>query len=185
MPLIMASSSWGVIDTDIMAGEGFMNTLVKAELHVHLEGSIEAATLQVIDPGVTPADFEARTRGGSFAEFLQGYIWLTQRLQKPEHYAIATRHVLDRLARQNVSYAEITLSAGVVLWKEQDLKAVYEAIWKESRRPDITVFWIVDAVRHFGVEPAMLVAEFAVERRGEGVIAFGIGGDEQRGPAAW
>ena len=162
-----------------------MNTLTKAELHVHLGGSIEGETLRAIDPTITQADFIAHTRCGSFAEFLQGYIWLTQRLQKPEHYAIATRHLLDRLVEQNVSYAEITLSAGVVLWKEQDLKAVYDALWKESQRPDITVFWILDAVRHFGVDPALRVAEFAVERRGDGVIAFGIGGDEQRGPAEW
>ena len=161
-----------------------MNTLPKAELHVHLEGSIEAETLQAIDSSITAADFEACTRCGSFAEFLQGYIWLTKRLNAPEHYALATRHLLDRLAKQNVSYAEITLSAGVVLWKQQDLAAIYDAIRRESQRSPVKTFWILDAVRHFGVEPAMRVAEFAVERRQDGVIAFGIGGDELRGPAA-
>ena len=162
-----------------------MNTLTKAELHVHLEGSIEAGTLHAIDPSVTAAEFEACTRCGSFAEFLQGYIWLTKRLQEPEHYALATRHLLDRLAEQNVSYVEITLSAGVVLWKQQDLSAIYDAVWRESQRSAVRAFWILDAVRHFGVEPAMCVAEFAVERRQDGVVAFGIGGDEIRGPAAW
>ena len=87
----------------------------KAELHVHLEGSIEAETLRAIDPSVTREEFEARTRGGSFAEFLQGYIWLTQKLQTPAHYAIAARHLLDRLEEQDVRYVEITLSALVVL----------------------------------------------------------------------
>ena len=162
-----------------------MSTLEKAELHVHLEGSIEAETLKAIDPSITAAEFEACTRCGSFAAFLQGYIWLTKRLKAPEHYALATRHLLDRLAHQNVSYAEVTLSAGVVLWKQQDLSLIYEAIWRESQRSPVKVLWILDAVRHFGVEPAMRVAEFAVERRQDGVIAFGIGGDEVRGPAAW
>ena len=164
---------------------GGERTIAKAELHVHLEGSIEAETLIEIDPSVTREDFEAQTRGGSFDRFLEGYIWLTKRLVKPEHYAIAARHLLERLAAQNVRYAEITLSAGVVLWKQQDLAAVYEAVWKQSQASRVKVVWIMDAVRHFGVAPAARVVEFAIERRDEGVVAFGIGGDEVRGPAAW
>jgi adenosine deaminase/aminodeoxyfutalosine deaminase len=162
-----------------------MKALPKAELHLHLEGSIEAETLMEIDRSVTREDFEAQTRGGSFELFLQGYIWLTKRLQKPEHYVIATRHLLERLAAQEVRYAEITLSAGVVLWKQQDLAAVYDAIWKESQRSRVKTFWILDAVRHFGADPAGPVVDFAITRRNDGVVAFGIGGDEARGPAAW
>jgi len=157
----------------------------KAELHVHLEGSIEAETLLEIDPSVTHEEIAANLHGRTFAEFLRGYIWITKRLQTPEHYAIATRHLLQRLAAQDVTYAEITLSAGVVLWKDQDLAAVYDAVWAESQRSQVKTFWIVDAVRHFGAEPGMRVAEFAVSRRHQGAIAFGIGGDEARGPAQW
>ena len=157
----------------------------KAELHLHLEGSIEAETLLEIEPSLERAEIKANLSGRTFAEFLQGYIWITQRLQTPEHYALATRHLLERLAAQDVTYAEITLSAGVVIWKGQDLAAVYDAIWKESQRSSVKTYWIVDAVRHFGVEPAMKVAEFAVSRRERGAIAFGIGGDEARGPAEW
>jgi adenosine deaminase/aminodeoxyfutalosine deaminase len=49
----------------------------------------------------------------------------------------------------------------------------------------VDVHWILDAVRHFGVQHAMRVAELAAERVNDGVVAFGIGGDEERGPAAW
>ena len=162
-----------------------MKALPKAELHLHLEGSIEADTLAEIDGSVTREEFEGRTRCGSFEQFLQGYIWLTKRLEEPRHYAIATRRLLERLEEQNVRYAEITLSAGVVLWKQQDLAAVYDAIWQESQRSPVKTFWILDAVRHFGVEAAAPVVDFAITRRTEGVVAFGIGGDEARGPAAW
>jgi aminodeoxyfutalosine deaminase len=159
--------------------------LEKAELHVHLEGSIEPETLLEIDPSVTREEIAANMYGKTFDEFLGGYIWVVKRVQTPEHYAIATRHLLERLAAQDVTYAEITLSAGVVLWKNQDLAAVYDAIWAESQRSRVKTFWILDAVRHFGAEAGMRIAEFAVSRRGQGAIAFGIGGDEARGPAEW
>jgi len=99
----------------------------KAELHVHLEGSIAPETLMAIDPSLTREEIEANLTCTSFAQFLQGYIWVNKKLEKPEHYALAARHLLDSLADQGVTYAEITLSAGVVLWKQQDLAAVYEA----------------------------------------------------------
>ena len=157
----------------------------KAELHVHLEGSIEPETLLEIDSGLDRAEIESNLKCSSFAEFLQGYIWITSKMQTPEHYAIATRHLLERLAAQNVTYAEVTLSAGVVLWKKQDLAAVYEAVWNESQQSRVRTRWILDAIRQFGPEHGREVAEFAVSRRGDGVIAYGIGGDEVRGPAEW
>ena len=162
-----------------------MKAIPKAELHLHLEGSIEAETLIEIDPSVTKEEFAAQTRGGSFDQFLQGYIWVNKRLQRPELYALATRHLLERLAEENVRYAEITLSAGVVLWKQQSLAEVYAAIRTESLRSPISTCWILDAVRHFGAAAAVPVAEFAIQRRNDGVVAFGIGGDELRGPAEW
>ena len=158
---------------------------VKAELHVHLEGSIEAETLLAIDPSLSREEIAAHYHGRTFDEFIQGYIWVNRKIQTPAHYALATRHLLERLATQDVTYAEITLSAGMILWKQQDLGAIYEAIWRESQRSRVKTFWILDAVRNLGAEPALPVAKFAVERRDEGVIAFGLGGDEARGPAEW
>jgi aminodeoxyfutalosine deaminase len=157
----------------------------KAELHVHLEGSIGPDTLMAIDPSLTRAEIESKLTCCSFPQFLEGYIWVNKKLEKPEHYALATRHLLDSLARQEVTYAEITLSAGVVLWKQQDLAAVYDAVWRESQRSSVRTLWILDAIRQFGPEKGMEVAKFAVSRRDQGVIAYGIGGDEVRGPAHW
>ncbi|HUA18603.1 MAG TPA: adenosine deaminase [Bryobacteraceae bacterium] len=157
----------------------------KAELHVHLEGSIGAETLRAIDPSLAQDEIQSNLTCRTFEEFLRGYIWLVKKLEKPEHYALATRHLLEKLAAEGVTYAEITLSAGVVLWKEQDLGAVYEAVWRQTQRSPVRAFWILDAVRQFGVEHGMEVAKFAVTRRQEGVVAYGIGGDEVRGPAEW
>ena len=52
----------------------------KAELHVHLEGSIEAETLMAIDPSVSRAEIDANLHGRTFEEFLRGYIWVVNRL---------------------------------------------------------------------------------------------------------
>ena len=94
-----------------------------------------------------------------------------------------TRDLLARLAEQNVQYAEITLSAGVILWKQEDFGAVYEAVQREAARSPVRVRWIVDAVRQFPLEDAWKVVDLAAERVGDGVVAIGIGGDEVRGPA--
>lgn len=156
---------------------------MKAELHIHLEGSIEAETLLAIDPSLSREEIASHYAGRTFDEFIQGYIWVNRKMQTPAHYALATRHLLDRLAAQAVTYAEITLSAGMILWKRQDLAVIYDAIWREAQRSQVKSFWILDAVRNLGPEPALPVAQFAVERRNDGVIAFGLGGDEARGPA--
>ncbi len=156
-----------------------------AELHVHLEGAIGVEALLEIDPALTCEEVVANTTFNDFAGFLRAFVWVTRKLRSPEHYAIAARRMFEHFAEQRIEYAEVTLSAGVVLWKEQSLADVYEALWRESLRARVKVFWILDAVRQFGAEPGRRVAEFAVSRRDQGVVAFGIGGDEIRGPAEW
>ncbi len=158
-----------------------LHSLPKAELHLHLEGSIEEETLSELAPGCDLA----RYRFAEFAGFIESFKWATGYLRSPGDYALITRRLLAGLERQNVRYAEITLSAGVVLWRKQDFAAIYEAVREAAAESSVTVFWILDAIRHFGPEPAMEVARLAAERVKDGVVAFGIGGDEARGPAEW
>jgi len=155
----------------------------KAELHLHLEGSIEPETLRELAPDLTLEEIRAHYEYPDFAGFLGSFEWVTRHLQTPEHYALITRRLLDRLAGENVRYAEIIHSTGVVLWREQDPAAVYDAIRRAAEGSGVEVQWIVDAVRQFGVEHVRRVAEFAASRVNDGVVAFGIGGDEARGPA--
>ena len=106
-------------------------------------------------------------------------------MRTPEDYALITRRLLDRLAAQNVQYAEIIVAAGVVLWKGQEFAPIFDAIRDAAAGSPVEVRWILDAIRQFGVEPAMEVAKLAAERVDRGVVAFGIGGSEARGPAEW
>lgn len=157
----------------------------KAELHLHLEGAIEPETLREIDPSLTAEEIAAAFHYEDFLGFLQSYVWVTRKLTQPEHYAIATRRLLESLAAQNVEHAEITISAGVINWKEQAFGPIFDAVQREAARSKITVGWIIDAVRQFGVEPCERVVDQAIERVDDGALAIGIGGDEARGPAIW
>jgi len=157
----------------------------KAELHLHLEGSVEPETLVEMDPTLDAETIREVYQFADFQGFLRAYKWVNERLRTPDDYAHITRRLLARLAAQSVRYAEITMSAGVVLWKKQEFAPIYAAVREAARESPVEVYWILDAIRHFGPEHGMRVAELAAERVNDGVVAFGIGGDEERGPAEW
>ena len=163
--------------------ELFLLELPKAELHLHLEGSVEPETLHELDPATPVEEFRALYQYPDFESFLRAFGVVGKRLRGPDDYALITRRLLESLARQNVRYAEIIVAAGVVLWKGQEFAPIFEAICAAAAESPVQVRWILDAVRQFGTEHVMRVAELAAERVGDGVIAFGIGGSEERGPA--
>jgi len=144
---------------------------------------VEPQTLLEIDPSLTFEEIAARTAYTDFAGFIQSFVWVNQRLKTPEDYARVARRLFERLASEGVTYAEVTLSAGVVLWKQMPFAAIYGAVQREAARSPVEIRWILDAIRQFGPEPAKPVFELAAERVGDGVVAVGIGGDEVRGPA--
>lgn len=167
--------------------------LPKADLHLHLEGAIAAETLQELgarhnleSAQMSREEISARLAFEDFAEFLERFKWVTSHLREPEDYAIITTRLIEHLARENVLYAEITHSAGVVLLKRQEFaprfEAMLEAAEEASARTGIVVRWILDGVRDFGPEHVRQVAEVAARYRDRGVVALGIGGNEQAGP---
>lgn len=163
----------------------FIAEIPKAELHLHLEGSVEPETLHELDPATPLEEFRALYSYADFDAFLRVFGAVGKRLRSPEDYALVTRRLLERLSAQNVRYAEIILAAGVVLWKGQEFGPIFDAVRDTAAGSPVEVRWILDAVRQFGAEHTMQVAVLAAERVRQGVVGFGIGGSEERGPAEW
>jgi len=159
--------------------------LPKAELHLHLEGSIEPETLAEMDVSVAADEVRRRYQYEDFAGFIEAFKWVVMRLKRPEDYALAARRLFERLAREQVRYAEVTVSAGVVLRLGLEFGPIFDALDAEAARAPVMVRWVLDAVRQFGPEAAEKVAALAIGRAHRGVVAFGIGGDEVRGPVEW
>lgn len=164
--------------------------LPKAELHLHLEGSMRPLTVVELAARhgiqVTEEEVAARYQYADFHGFLEAYKWVTSLLRTPADYALITQRLADELLRQNVVYAEVTISAGVMLWRKQDaaanLLAIHEA-GLAARKCGLRMQWIPDATRQFGAAAAMDVAKLAVEAKKLGAVAFGMGGDELSIPA--
>jgi aminodeoxyfutalosine deaminase len=163
----------------------FVRQLPKAELHLHLEGAIQPATVSVLTArhGVPTTEAEVRRRYNysDFLGFLDAFKWVTSYLRDPADYALITHDLCEQLLRHQVIYAEVTLSVGVMLLRKQRPEANFEAILQaaepfESR--GLTLRWIFDAVRQFGAAAAMRVVESARNCASPRIVAFGIGGDE-------
>src|SRR5580692_9997108 len=88
-------------------------SLPKAELHLHLEGSIQPATVCALTArhGVHLSEGGVRQRYAyrDFPEFIEAFKWVTSFLRGPEDYALIVTDLGEHLLTQNVVYAEITL----------------------------------------------------------------------------
>lgn len=157
----------------------------KAELHLHLEGSIQPATVCVLTArhGIqfTEEDVRQRYSYSDFAGFIDAFKWVTSFLREPSDYALIARDLAEHLLIQKVIYAELTLSVGVMLLRKQRPEANFEAILRATEpfeKRGLRLNWIFDAVRQFGPEPAMDVINAAKNCGSKTIVAFGIGGDE-------
>jgi aminodeoxyfutalosine deaminase len=154
------------------------------ELHVHLEGSLEPELLCQLDSELTLEEARELYVFDSFAGFIEAFKSAVRRLRTPEHYSFAASALFARLAEEGITYAEVIFSAGVVLWKGQSLDAIWDALREATLQAPLNVRWSVDVVRQLGGDAAEPVAEWAGRHASEGIVSFGIGGDETARPAA-
>jgi aminodeoxyfutalosine deaminase len=160
-------------------------SLPKAELHLHLEGSIQPATVVALtrSHGVVFTEAEVRQKYAyqDFNEFLEVFKWVTWFLREPRDYALIACDLGEHLLTQGVVYAEITLSIGIMILRKQVPEANFEALLEAAapfEKRGLKMNFIFDAVRQFGVDAAMQVVLAAQRANSRSIVAFGIGGDE-------
>ena len=115
---------------------GRIASLPKAELHLHLEGSIQPATVCALTArhGVVMTENEVRQRYAyrDFPEFIEAFKWVTTFLRDPEDYALIARDLAEHLLTQNVVYTEVTLSIGVMLLRKQRPEANFVSLLRAT-----------------------------------------------------
>ncbi|HTZ88728.1 MAG TPA: adenosine deaminase [Alloacidobacterium sp.] len=173
----------------------FVRRLPKAELHLHLEGTIAPETLVELSrrhdaEPLTLDQAEGLYRYPDFSGFLMAFKAVTERLRTADDYELITYKMLEALAAQGVVHAEVYVAVGIVyFWGRSEFEPLFAAMEQAREQAEkdfgITLYWIFDAVRHFGVEAAARVFRKAAEMRHaySSIVGIGIGGDERRGPA--
>ena len=172
---------------------GFIRRLPKAELHLHMEGTITPATLVELSTRhdaqpITLPEAEALYRFTDFTGFLLAFKAVCGQLIGPDDYELAAWRMMEHLAEQGVVHAEVFVSVGVVYHWGADSVA-FEPIFaglerareRAARELGLSLYWIFDAVRHFSVEEAERVFLKAAEMRTHypSIVGIGLGGDER------
>ena len=175
--------------------ESFIRHLPKAELHLHLEGTILPATLVELSARndqfpLSLHEAELLYRFTDFGEFMESFKAVTRRIKQPEDYELIAWRMMQQLHEQGIVHAEVFISVGVIyMWRNFDplcfepiFAALERARERAARELNLSLYWIFDAVRHFTVEEAERVFRKAAEMRRDypSIIGIGLGGDERR-----
>lgn len=172
----------------------FARRLPKVELHVHLEGAIQPATLLQLArqngqplPASAAEDDEAGLRAyyrfRDFGHFLDLYITILKCLRRPEDYRLIAYEFGREMARQNIRYAEVTFTIiSNVKYSGLPWEVILDGLnqGRAEARADFGVHWgwIFDIVRD---RPDLQteVVDMALAGRDRGVVALGLAGDER------
>ena len=174
--------------------KSFIRRLPKAELHLHLEGTIAPSTLVELSARhdaepITLAAAEALYQFTDFTGFINAFKAVTRRLIGPDDYELAAWRMIEALAVQGVVHADVYISVGVIyMWRNHDatcFEPIFEGLERARTRGErelgVSLYWIFDAVRHFTVPEAERVFRKAAELRSRypSIIGIGLGGDER------
>ena len=168
--------------------EDLVRRLPKAELHVHLEGSIDpplAARLAARHGIQLPGGlhYEPRARYERFVDFAELYLAISSCLQEADDFTLAVQEVGRGLLAQNVRYAEMTFTPWTHVARGVDPAAMLVGLLEgraSALEQGIVIRWVFDIVRHLP-DTADPTLDFGLDlRRADpnGVVGLGLGGPE-------
>jgi len=177
-----------------MSLDTYLRAAPKAELHVHLEGSIQPATLLMLAernhvplPATTEAGLRDWFRYRDFDHFIETYVLCTQCLRTMEDYALVVYEFGAELARQHCRYAEVTFSPSTNWVFGVPQETWFPGLTAGRARVladfGVTINWVFNIVRSWTdetrtVPTADYTTRVAIEGMADGVVALGLGGSE-------
>jgi len=167
----------------------FIAGLPKAELHVHHVGSASpriVAELAARHPGsavpADPAELAAYFVFSDFAHFVELYLTVVDLIRTPDDVRMLTYEVARDLARQQVRYAELTVTPYTSMARgiaaEAFCEAIEDARTAAEKELGVTLRWIFDIPGEDGLPAAEATLDVATRLRPDGLVGFGLGGPE-------
>ncbi|GIJ22631.1 adenosine deaminase [Micromonospora lutea] len=168
----------------------FIAGLPKVELHVHHVGSASpriVAELAARHEGRTPVPADPQLLADyfvfrDFAHFVELYLSVVDLIKDPDDVWILTHEVARELARQQVRYAELTVTPYSHVRRGIPAPAFCEAIEDARKRAaadfGIELRWCFDIPGEAGLPAAEETLRIALDERPDGLISFGLGGPE-------
>ncbi|GAA3042713.1 aminodeoxyfutalosine deaminase [Streptomyces olivoverticillatus] len=169
--------------------DSFIAGLPKAELHVHHVGS--ASPRIVAELAARHPDSPVPTNPESladfftfrdFAHFVEVYLSVVDLIRDAEDVRLLTYEVARDMARQNIRYAELTVTPYSSTRRGIPDTAFVEAIEDARKSAEselgVVLRWCFDIPGEAGLEAAEETARIACDLRPEGLVSFGLGGPE-------
>ena len=172
--------------------------LPKAELHVHLDGSLRPSTLldlaRAADVELPASDAESIRRAfrvddaRDLADYLARFAVTVAVLQTPEALERVAYEMMADASADGVRYLEIRycplLSCALGLTLDEVLPAIGRGIRRGAADHAVRGGLICCTLRHLMPSDSEAIAEAAVRHRADGVLGFDIAGGEATHSAA-
>lgn len=169
--------------------DAFIAGLPKAELHVHHVGSASPRIVAQLaarhpdakvptDPAALAEYFTFR----DFAHFIEVYLSVVDLIRTPEDVRLLTYEIARDMARQNIRYAELTVTPYSSTSRGIPDVAFCEAIEDARKAAEaelgVVLRWCFDIPGEAGLASAEETARIATSLRPDGLVSFGLGGPE-------